>query len=396
MHQTRRSLRAALVAAGALGVLLTAGNALAQPDWEAQRGDCEEILSEPQDFALPQVRRCAQLWESYRDVQGLSQAERERFARGFSRLHYQGAPADQSLARSALSRMGMSVLPEGDFLGQSTPATPAQAAPQRAVVLRRDTSPIHVGESSRRNRDRANDQNADGLDDYNDGNYRRAVEHFERALEHDPWHVLAKYNLACNLALLGDHEEALRHLDELSRWDISASSERMARARVDEDFVSLRDDPMFAAITGYARVQLLNGAGRNGVRVVEDLKDTIEAQGYIVESFGYDRHDRVRPSIYYRPGFGEQANNIARAIDSDDVRLVETSGIDFHVVVTYGTVELAVAQSLPRPLVQGTWDGTILSGDAEETGEDAVQAGEDAVEAIEDPEGAAQEWMPGM
>jgi len=262
------------------------------------------------------------------------------------------------------------------------------------VRINRD--PIEVGESSRRNRGRADDQNSDGIRDYERGRHNDAIDHFERALRYDEWHVLAKYNLACNLNLVGRADDALDHLEELMRWDISESDERMARARVDDDFESLRTNERFQAITGYTRTQLLNGAGQGGLGAVGELRDSLESEGFHIASYGYDRHDRMRTLIYYAPGFEEQADTVSQLVDAEGVSLEPMSfGSEFHLVISYGSTGGAQG-SLRRPLVQGTWDGTIISGDPEEAGEDAIEAGEDAVEAIEDPEGAAQEWMPGQ
>lgn len=366
---------------------LLAWSASAQPEWDANKGNCDDALQQPQDFQLSRVRTCVQIWETYRDVGNLSMDQRARYARGFSRLYYQGSAADRSLAQGALSRMGMDVLQEGDFLADDGP-DPSQ--------WQRDTTPIHVGDSSRRAQRRANSLNSDGLDAYNGGDYAGATRLFEQALQEDPWHVLAKYNLACNYSLLGRYDEAVRHLNELSRWDIPQSDERMARARVDEDFIPMRDDYRFRLITGYTRAQVLNGAGEGGLEAVAAVRQAFLDAEVDVSSYGYDAHTRVRPLVYYRPGY-ESTARMAESVlahEETELRRIDWRS-DFDVIVVYGDLQGAVATPLRPPVVQGTWDGTIIpSGDAVEAGEDAAGTAEDAAEAVEDPAGAAEEWVP--
>ncbi|MCA9561846.1 MAG: LytR C-terminal domain-containing protein [Myxococcales bacterium] len=387
------STRRLIVGAGIIAALLISSSALAQPEWDANKGDCDHILQD-NTGELAQIRRCIQIWESYRAVSAVESAERDAVAVTMSRLYHQGTESDQRLVQSALARLG------ARLQMNTQDSTASNSGGDQPRVQRRNREPIHVGESSSRARRRADSKNEDGLDEYRDGDYAAAVRDFESALESDPWHVFAKYNLACNLALLGRHEEALQHLDELSRWDISASSERMARARVDEDFESLRDNQEFKLITGYAVAQILNGAGAPGLNTVTALRESMEGDGFQIDSFGYDRHTRMRSAIYYQPGLQERAEDVQAMIGSPETVLRPIDwDTEYDIIVTYGDPEAATAARVPRPLVQGTFDGTIVSGDPEATGEDAVEAGEDAVDIIEDPSSApdaVQEWMPGM
>lgn len=356
-------------------VLCVASQASAQAEWEANRGNCEDVLASPQNFDLDEIRSCARTWETYRNPSTLGSSEAQTFARGFSRLYYEGTASDQRLAETALRRMGTSVLPRGDFL-------PTGTSVSRTTVTR-DTTPIHVGRSSSRARRRAGSHNSDGMDAYNRGDYSEAASYFERALEQDPWHVLAKYNLACQYSLLNRASDAVRHLDELSRWDIPESSERMARARVDEDFIPIRDDARFRDITGYTRAQLLNGAGAAGLGPVDGIRSQMMDADIDVASYGYERHIRLRPVIYYRDGYESTAHGLNRmlALPNTDVRVL-TWQTDYDLVVVYGSMEAAASNPMPMPVVQGTWDGTILGGDTEEAQEEAAEAAEDAAGEI--------------
>ncbi|MBN1945074.1 MAG: tetratricopeptide repeat protein [Bradymonadales bacterium] len=375
--RTGRGIQAILVLA-VFGVLaMVPALAGAQPAWDANRGNCEEVLVHPETFRLDQVRRCAQLWEAYREVGELTQSQVQQVARGFSRLFYEGDAADRAMAQTALNRMNTSVLERGDFLPRGS--TSASAASR---------SPIRVGESSRSARRRAETFNRDGMRDYERGRYRDAARNFERALEADPWYPRAKYNLACQLALLGETAESLRHLDELSRWDTDEAHQQASRALVDEDFISLRDNPQFRDITGYTRVQLLNGADEAGLERTEEIHTALVDARMDVASYGYDRTARYRPIVWYRPGYERKAEQIRELLadPATGIRMINWD-TQYDLIVVWGQSDEAAGAVSP-PVVQGTFDGTILETGAEETAEEV----QDSVDAAR---GFVEEWMPG-
>ena len=76
------------------------------------------------------------------------------------------------------------------------------------------------------------------------GDYDGASAVLREALAEYPGNALALYNLACCEALLGRSEEAFG----LLRDAIEAHPKFGEHARGDEDFVSIRDDPRFAAL----------------------------------------------------------------------------------------------------------------------------------------------------
>lgn len=382
--QMKRPGRACLLLVGTLLAwgIPWAGPATAQPAWETNRGECDTILSTPQHYDLDEVRTCIQRWESYGEAEAISRAEAEAYARGMSRLFYQGNRRDQSLAESALQRLGLSVLPRGDFVPDE----------RLEAFLNRDRSPIRGESVSARATRRAREHNTRGMRDYNRGRYDDAAGEFESALQDDPFYVLSKYNLACQLALLGDAEGALLHLDELSRWDVPEAQEQLTHARSDEDFVSLREDVRFRLITGYARIQVLNGSGDAGVSRTTEIRDALAAQGLDVVSFGHDRHLRSRPAVWYQRGYDQVADRVEAVLASESTRtqLMDWSS-DYDVIVLWGDSGDDDAP-LARPLVQGLL--RIEGGDPEEAMEDTEETAEDALEIIEDPEGAAEEWQP--
>ena len=81
------------------------------------------------------------------------------------------------------------------------------------------------------------------------GNVERARHWLNHALAVDPDDNLARYNAACALALLGDHDEAL---DILAQWTESTGPGGFAHAREDPDLVSLRAIPRFKSMLAEA------------------------------------------------------------------------------------------------------------------------------------------------
>ena len=65
-----------------------------------------------------------------------------------------------------------------------------------------------------------------------------------RAIEIDPEDPIVLYNVACNLATLGDLENAIQYLDDaIQHGTVSA-----AWMRNDEDLANLRSDPRYAEL----------------------------------------------------------------------------------------------------------------------------------------------------
>ncbi|NIL92877.1 MAG: tetratricopeptide repeat protein [Woeseiaceae bacterium] len=76
------------------------------------------------------------------------------------------------------------------------------------------------------------------------GDIERAKRWLRRATEIDPDDSVVLYNVACNLAMLGEKEEALDHLERAAEQGAVSA----AWMRNDEDLVSLRNDARYTAL----------------------------------------------------------------------------------------------------------------------------------------------------
>jgi hypothetical protein len=89
-------------------------------------------------------------------------------------------------------------------------------------------------------------ENSAGLAQLRKGQHSRAQAHFESAVALTPAHALARYNLACALALGGQTHAAMFQLVELlTKAPADVVAERKLRAASDPDLASLRDDALF-------------------------------------------------------------------------------------------------------------------------------------------------------
>lgn len=348
----------ALIVLGLVWVgLLWGGSALADDlQWNRQKGDCEYVLKAPDRYPLDSVQECTILWEQYKDISGLSPDEKSLFSRGFSWLFLYGDSNQKTLAQGALGRVGKTkplCLFEGTWrdpnIGQS--CTSAEEATGELRLL----APVSPKKPSKQAARKASSANSKGYRAYKKRRYAEAVQHFEDALQHDPFYVKAKYNLACNLSLLGDADSAVKTLLELQSWDSGDARAHFQQARSDKDFEPLHNDSRFRRLVGLVRVQLLNGAGEPGLYHVGQLYSKLTSRKYYIAQYGYDRHVRKRPLVYYRKGYEAQAQQIKELIANIRTASIEIKfDTPFDLIVVWGDPDVAAESGVSGPLVQGT------------------------------------------
>ena len=85
------------------------------------------------------------------------------------------------------------------------------------------------------------------------GDYSRALPRYRQLIEMRPDDCIARYNLACTLAMLGRLEQAVRALDEAFQFGYHD----IAHLESDSDMEPLRDHPIYLALLDKYDVPLL-------------------------------------------------------------------------------------------------------------------------------------------
>lgn len=356
-----RYLQAPLVA---LIVLTLAAPAWADNvQWNRNKGDCEYVLKAPDRYPLGSVLECTQLWEQYKDVSGMSPDERSLFARGFSWLFIYGDQQQKGVAQGALARIGKPkplvfdaqrgwVDPNLEVL--TDPLNDTASNNPTGVVELRPLPRREVKAPSKRAARKAKKANSKGYRAYKKRRYSEAVDHFQEALRADPFYVKAKYNLACNLALVGDSDGALQALLELQSWEDGAARASFNKARVDRDFERLHADQRFRRLVGLVRIQLLNGADEPGLFHVSRIRKDLLARNYYVAQYGYDRYTRKRPLVYYREGYEPQARLAKDIVANPRTAVIKINwSSPFDVIIVWGDPDVASREGVSGPVVQG-------------------------------------------
>lgn len=90
--------------------------------------------------------------------------------------------------------------------------------------------------------------NAGGFQHYKKKDYDKANNWWRAALVVHPGHALARFNLACGLALAGKREQAVWNIGELARAaddGDAAAANLLEKAKSDDDLKSIREDAAF-------------------------------------------------------------------------------------------------------------------------------------------------------
>ena len=391
----RWSVLATMATVGlALGGMSQEASSQEVNQWERYKGDCEFVLKAPDRYSLSSIQECVMLWEQYRDVAPLSPDERVIFARGPSWLFIYGDKNQKYIAQNALNRLGKSKALQFDpELGWRDPNL-GQSLDDLVTPGRRyleELDPIHTRKYSKNTMARSNRANTKGFQLYKEKRYLAAIEKFRESLDIYPWHVKAKFNLACNLAIVGDADGALKHLQELRAWNNLEAREAFEKVRFDNDFERLHDDKRFRRLVGLVRLQILDGTSGAGAAQVNRIYTTFSKRLMPVSQFGVDRHIRSRPLVYFRDGYEAQAE-MARMIIAN-IRTAKkkiTWDSPFDLIVIWGDPGAAAAADVSGPLVQGEpQEDKGLSAD-----ELAAKAEEAKGKADEGKEKAKEESAP--
>ncbi|MBL6975444.1 MAG: hypothetical protein ISR64_06920 [Deltaproteobacteria bacterium] len=306
--------------------------AVAQGLWERQKGNCEAVFAGFEQASLPELRYCMGMWESYRELGSLDDAQRAAMAAVFQRLYSEGDRETRHTARHALSRLGFTPRAEDE----------ARLEEEQREKEKPKRKRYRPHKASRSDRKVAAKIRGKAFKRYRKGDCEGALDLLAQALDRDPASVQVLYDAACCYALIDDRENAAEYLQRLADLGTKAALKKLRRARTDKDFVGMREDPGYKRTTGYARIKVLNGMpaddeemGDDNVYVlVETLRDPKLA--YKVEDGGKDKHTRDRPHIWFKEHAKLQAYVIYKFVGHPRTRLVPIDwDSDYDLIVSW-------------------------------------------------------------
>ena len=339
--------------------------------WDNKKGNCDSVLSTPHAYDVTQLAYCTKLWEMYRYVDDIPLKERSMYAVAFSRVSYQASdPYDRGIADAALARICIPRHPLGsngdvreeipdklecNTAGVSDLTIAGQGMSSNNPYLRIKGS-VEVGEVSDRDASAANASYKKATAERKKKAMGKAISLYREALRTNPYHIGARYDLACALSITGDEQGALRELEELYKYRDAEAEQRIVKARSDEDFENIRDNPNFKLMTGYVRIALINGAGAVGEPQVAALKKRLEQRNFPVAEVAKGKRIELVPQIWYREGFDDYANQIRNAlgINKISVNVLRKPTTSDDILVVWGQSEAAsLGLGQDAPVVQG-------------------------------------------
>ncbi len=289
------------------------GAALAQAQWDKEKGNCDAVLTASDQAGLADLNTCMRLWEAYRDVSRVKDPEKQAAARAFTRVFKESDEQSRHIAEGALQRLGF--------------APPPQSAAGKAgdAAGRKKYRP-HAGSPA--DQKAAQKLRSQAMKAYKKKDWSGALGLLDQALKLDPAYVQALYDAACCFALDGDKDNAIEYLRRLADIGSKESLEKVRKSRTDSDFAAYHDDPAMKAANGYATIKVLNGMDKesfemgeeNVFKLVEVLKDP--KMGYKAAEGGEDKHPRDRPHIWYKEHAKNQALVVMKIINHPKTRLV--------------------------------------------------------------------------
>ena len=338
--------------------------------WSTKGGRCDTILKTPYANDLSDLVRCTKMWEMYSRVDDIPLKDRSMYAVAFSRVSYQATdPYDRAIADAALTRICIPRHPMGsngevreeipDKLECSNTGISELSIKGTAVA---SSNPyegrkgrVQLGEVSDRDAAGANASYKKATAERKKKNLHKAIPLYREALNQNPYHIGARYDLACALSLNGDEMGALRELEELYTYNDAEAEQRIIKARSDEDFEPIRDNPNFKLLTGYVRISVVNGAGAVGEPQVASIKKRLEQHHFPVAEVGKGGIQTV-PQIWYREGFDDYANKIRDALGIRNIKVntMRKPQTDDDILVVWGQPEAAtLGLGQHDPIVQG-------------------------------------------
>lgn len=337
--------------------------------WDKKKGDCDTVLSMPHAYPVSQIAYCTKMWEMYRVVDDIPLEMRSMYAVAFSTVSYSATDKyDQDIANAALSRicvprhpMGQDgkvreIMPDKIECEQMNTNSIGGTAIASGNPFERIKGSIKIQEVSEKQQRSSNAAYKTATKSRSKKRLGQAIKEYEEALQDNPFNVAAKYDLACAQAVTGDDRAALKSLEELYTWDDPVAEQRLVKARTDEDFTTIRDNPNFKLLTGYVRVIIVNGAGAIGEPTVTNIKDKLETHRFTIAEVAKSTAPEYAPQVWYRLGFDSQAEKIKEVLGIQKLKLSPIKDPDSKndIIVVWGQPEASqIGAGQSAPVVQG-------------------------------------------
>lgn len=335
--------------------------------WEKNKGSCEDILKASHANGVSQLTYCTKLWEMYRYVDSLDIGERSMYAKAFSKVsHLAENPYDRSIADAALTRICIPRHPISDT-GEIIENIPnkldcsSQTGNGISGTKMASTNPFASIKGSVKVREVSDKDAAKSQSIYKKATSERrknqmgkAIKLYQEALEINPFNVAAKYDLACALAVVNNVKGALKELEELYTWDDYEAEQRLTKARMDEDFETIRYNPNFKLMTGYVQIAVVNGAGESGKAQAEQIKQKLEKKNFPVASLNVPVGKKTEsvPVVWYRAGFEDYANQIKGILGFREAKLMDKPRTDDDILVVWGDSNASSNSNQFDPVIQ--------------------------------------------
>jgi len=227
--------------------------------------------------------------------------------------------------------------------------------PKQAKAKRKGTrAPVYFDDVSSKRQRQARSLVKKGLKHHKRKKYGKALDLYERAMRADPNYLKAHYNAACAYARMRDAKSAVELLVDIRDRQTRDARRLLIEARRDRDFSPIKRNPKWKAVTGYAEIVLLNGAGAEGTPHVKRLKRQLALANHKPTFVGTDEHARGRPLVWFKPGFEEVAEELRDVVDPEKTALKKITfntaidRYDFDVYVVWGMPHRTQLSELPE------------------------------------------------
>ncbi len=276
--------------------LMAATPVLAADQWKDKGKDCDDgAFKDPGGAGMDDLVLCSKLWAAYRtDLKPVKGAYKDNVVLAFKRVWVKAEEGDAKRAKTLLSALGVTELPERNA------APPKPKTPPRPVFAPAAPSKGDIAKAE------AHFKN--GFKAYKAKDFKKAGDFYVKMVEAAPGHAKGHFNAACAFALQKDEPNMAKYL--LNLRDMAGAGnkdaiEMMKLVKTDADFAEFKNESdEYKRITGYARILIVNHLGANGEENVDNLTGSLKELGYDVTTTDAEKKNPKKLPVIV---FGEQS-----------------------------------------------------------------------------------------